>query len=469
MSTRTALWVLTLFSATFPLPAAVSPSVVLTHATVIDGTGREPSTDMTIVIEGTRIVGVGKSGQIKPPEHATVVDASGRFLIPGLWDMHVHLSNWTDLALPLRVTQGIMGVRDMGGDLQQIDGWRQRVALGELVGPAIVRAGPIVDGPKPGAIFRWTVIDASGAREAVLALEQQGVDFIKVHNGVPREAYFAVANETKKQGLRFAGHVPMFVTPTEAAVAGQASIEHSESLFESPAYQLAADRAKRAGTYREDSVEQVFIESQKVLPEVFAEFTDEKAKELFRLWATQGTAYTPILAAYREATIRRSSATPPADVRTKYLAASARRVFDQWFPWRRISPEGLATRDAALKRFVTLAGIAHRQGVLVMAGSDAYPGFTLHDELAFLVEAGFTPMEALQAATRNPAIFLGRIAESGSIESGKRADLVLLEANPLEDIRNTTRIAAVVSSGKLFGRKDLDRILAEIEASAPTR
>lgn len=470
MSRRNIALGLALSTTILALSAARSPSsLVLVHTTVIDATGREPQTDMTVVIEGARITGLGKSGAVKYPKRARVVDASGRFLIPGLWDMHVHLSMWTDLALPLLLAQGVTGVRDMGGDLSQIDGWRQQIARGELLGPTVVRAGPIVDGPKPGAIFRLPVTDAPGARQAVDALKQKGVDFVKIHNGVPREGYFALADEAKKFGLPFAGHIPVFVTPEEAVDAGQASIEHSESIFEPLAYQLAADRAKQAATTGEQSVEQIFAASQKVLPEIFDGFTDDNAVKLFRRFVERGTAYTPILAAYREATIRRSSATPLPDARQKYLAASARRGWDQWFPWRLAAPDRLAARNRAFERFMKLAGIAQRAHVLLMAGSDAFPGFTLHDEVALLVDAGLSPMEALQAATRNPAKFLGRLAESGTIEKGKRADLVLLDANPLDDVRNTTKIAAVISGGKLRDRKELDRILAGIEASAAAR
>lgn len=453
--------------------AATSPTrrhtLAITQVTVIDPASGRASNDMTVLVVADRIARVAPAQSTQLPAGTRVVVGSGKFLIPGLWDSHLHLSMWTELALPLLVANGITAVRDMGGDLEQIDGWRRQVAEGALIGPSIVRPGPLIDGPKPGAIFRLTVRDAADARKAVHTLKADGVDFIKVHNGVPRAAYFALADEAQRADLQFVGHIPVFVTPEEASAAGQATIEHSESLVEAYAFQLALDRLTNSGQGAEASIEEVFKASQKVLGEIFASFSDERANDLFRRFKENRTVYTPILFAYHEATQRRLSDEPVPDTRLRYLAVSAVRNWDQWFPWRRVPPEIPTKRLSAFARFLQLAALAARSGVPILAGSDHFPGSSLHDEIALLVDAGLTPLQALQAATVTPANLFGMKSDGGTIQEGRRADLVLLDANPLDDIRNTKSIHAVVLRGELFSRERLNGILADIQAAAASR
>ncbi|MBA3357712.1 MAG: amidohydrolase family protein [Pyrinomonadaceae bacterium] len=228
--------VLTILLAVLPTPAQtkVTPrmqSLVFTHVTVIDMTGAPAKSDMTVVITGDHISALGKTGSLRLPKRATVVDSTGKFLIPGLWDMHVHLEiSGKEASLPMYIANGVTGVRDMGGDLDLIKQWQQQSTLGDLLSPRIVAAGPILDGKTPGFPLRITVENATEARQTVDSLKNRGVGFIKVHNLLSREAYFAIANEAKKQGLPFAGHVPAAVTATEASNAGQRSIEHLSGL-----------------------------------------------------------------------------------------------------------------------------------------------------------------------------------------------------------------------------------------------
>jgi hypothetical protein len=409
-----------------------------------------------VVVSGERITAVGRAGTVRVPRGALVVEAAGKFLIPGLWDMHVHLSTATELALPALVANGVTGVRDMGGDMDEIDGWRRRIKAGALVGPRVVRVGPVVDGPKPDAPFRLTVTDAAEARRAVAALKRRGADAVKVHNAVPRAAYFALAGEARRLRVTFVGHIPREVTPLEASDAGQRSLEHTESLFENVIH-----GASRRG-----------LSAREGLAQALAAYEDERAAELFRRFRRNGTWYDPVLVTYRSFAFRADFAAAP-DPRNRYAAASTRRGWDKYQPVNRGVPaETVALRKSVFARLLELVGLMRREGVGLLAGTDAggirdvVPGFSLHDELALLVRAGLTPSEALQAATRNPAAFLGVSDSLGTVETGKLADLVLLDASPLEDIENTRKIAAVVVGGRYIPKPELEAMLAEVEAAA---
>lgn len=420
--------------------------LVFTNVTVIDASGAPAKPNMKVIVVGNRIAALGEANKLHTPKGAQVIDGTDKFLIPGLWDMHVHLSITTESSLPLFVANGVTGVRDMGGDLGQIDEWRKNITSGVLVGPRIFRAGPLVDGPKKTAMYRLTVNTPSEARQAVDSLKQQGADFIKVHNRVPRDAYFALAEESRKQGITFVGHIPRGVSAEEASEAGQRSIEHTETLIEAAAFQQG---------------------SQAKSPEqALATYTDERRKALFKLFVKNGTWYDPTLLEYRNFAFE----TDPSvldDPREKYLAPTTKAYIEKFSPLppRNTPVAEYSGRRGIFQKLLGLVGEMQRAGVGILAGTDppargVFPGFSLHDELGLLVQAGLTPMQALQAATRNPAIFLGQLDSFGTIEKGKIADLVLLEANPLDNINNTRSIAAVVLDGELISKPKLDALLS---------
>ncbi len=430
-------------------------TLALVHARVVDMTGRGAVEDGTIVIADGRIGAVGPHASVAVPEGARVVDLAGRTVIPGLWDMHVHLTDATEIVLPALVAHGVTGVRDMGGDLELIDRWREDVRSGETVGPRIVRPGPYVDGNKPDAPFRHEVTDRTGARAVVTELVGRDVDFIKIHNAVPRDAYFALAEAARDRGIQFVGHVPVTVEPIEAVRAGQASLEHAITFFEGTfAAGFSDTGAMFAG---------------------LVEFVDDGGAELIEALVTHRTHVTPTLVV-TERRGRRASLADDPPMCQRYVAASLR---DQW---NRFSPVQEKDRNPAVvearQRFTELmvrfSGRLHEAGVPLLAGSDlaardVCPGTSLHEELEMLVDAGLTPREALSTATTTSARFLGLEDVAGTIEPGKWADLVVLHGDPLSDISNLARVHAVVTRGQLLHRHHLDDLLKDVAKQAPSR
>jgi imidazolonepropionase-like amidohydrolase len=445
---------------------APAKSLAITGVTVIDATGAPARPDMTVVVTGDRITAIGKPGEIGVPEGARVMDGKGKYLIPGLWDMHVHTAS--PFFLPLYLASGITGVRDMHALAPDaIFGLRKQVQEGKQPGPRVVAAGPLVDGPKPFVPGSLVAANAAEGREAVRKLKKMGADFVKVYTKLPREAYLAIADEAKKQGLPFAGHVPESVSAAEASDLGQKSIEHLTGV------ELAC--SDREDELRREAVAALTKSDNQAALELLGRigaraadsFSDKKARALYARFVRNGTWQVPTLTVLRSLV----SLDDPkfiADPRVKYMPPS----FRSYWSLMKLSPETAAGLKRAYKRATGLVRAMHQAGVPFLAGTDTpgvpyvFPGFSLHDELALLVaEGGFTPLEALQAATRDPARFLGREKDLGTVEPGKLADLVLLDADPLADIHNTTKIAAVVANGRLLPRRELDRMLAEVEAA----
>jgi imidazolonepropionase-like amidohydrolase len=450
----------------------LKPSIlVLTHVTVIDTTGGPAKPDVTIVITGDRITGMEKSAKIHAPKDAQIVDATGKFLIPGLWDMHVH---WGDKDyLPLFLANGVTGVRVMFGDPMHYE-WRKEVKQGSLLGPRMLIASAIVDGPKPFWPGSIAVANETEGRQAVTRAKQGGADFVKVYSFLPRDAYFAIADEAKKQGIAFEGHVPISVSVEEASEAGQKSIEHLTGIL--PA---CSSREAELLKSTQDALAAVLTSDQSIRTVAnnqrnrvaMETYSDEKADAVFATLKKNHTWQCPTL------TVERSFLTDDPsfanDSRLKYMPV---QIKSSWDPTKDArpknrSPEEVALRKKIYQKELEIVGAMQRAGVDILAGTDTlnpncFPGFSLHDELGLLVQAGLTPIQALQAATLNPARFMGRENELGTIQPGKLADLVLLNANPLDDIANTRKIDAVVYGGRLFPKASLDEMLAKAQALA---
>ncbi len=459
--------------------SAPGAMVVITDVTVIDATGAPPLPHMTVVIEGERISEIRPTNADRNFDRAHVVDGAGRFLIPGLWDAHVHtfVFPWQpDLYFPLLIANGVTGVRDMGGafPITVIDEFRSAIASGERVGPRIV-AGMMVDGPTPVWPFAVGVGSAEEGRQAVTIITEAGADFIKVYTLLPREAYVALADAAKKQELPFAGHVPVWVTAGEASDAGQRSIEHySDSML--PYCSTAEDEILaelRAAAAGPDPVQTYAATFFATLPRVLETIDAGKIEALAARFATNRTWFTPTLIIGHNAAL----AGDPARIADPRLRHLPPEVVASWNPQGDGRPAERTSADPAIARRslevgATITRTMQLAGAPLMAGTDlglpyVFPGFSLHDELALLVQAGLSPLEALQAATRNTAQGVGLGDELGTVEVGKLADLVLLEADPLADITNTTRIAAVVVNGRLLEQAELYDLVHATEPAVP--
>ncbi len=454
-----------------------SQPLAIKHVTMIDATGRVPQLDTTVITDGDRIIAVGPSRKTHIPAKAVAVDGAGKFLIPGLWDMHVHGASdvrapWSHL---LFLANGVVGVRDMAGP-PDAHAWRAAQASNQDPSPTIYLGSPIVDGPNPVWPDSIVVANEARAREVVEQQKERGADFIKVYSKLSRDAYFAIADEANKCAIPFAGHVPESVTAAEASGAGQKSIEHltrvadgcskdEKSIDSEMQQQEALFRAPGATMAQKIGSGKNIIGLNIRVVETFDAAT---AQSLFALFVKNKTWQCPTL------TLLRAQIDVPLnanDPRLKYLSAEVRARWDAGY-YKNIPPEPRAA-IVKLSRLqfdesLRLVGLMFRAGVPLLAGTDAmnpqcFPGFGLHDELALLVDAGLSPLAALQAATRNAADFMGQSDRRGTIEVGKIADLVLLDKNPLADIHNTRSIQAVVLGGKLFPRSALDAMLVKAQ------
>ncbi len=455
-------------------PHSPAPALAITQVSVIDATGAPAQSDQTVVIKEGRIVALGKSADTPVPAGAKSVDGSGKFLIPGLWDMHAHIAAGIRDYPALYLANGVTGIRDMHAYLPEvIFTLRKDIEDGKRIGPRIVACGAMIDGPNPSAgTSALVAVDAERGRALVRSLKKQGADFIKIHSKLSRDAYFAIADEAKKQGLPFAGHVPESVSAREASDAGQRSIEHLTGLWISCSANETALRKEAVEAFRSGKPDDLVL-LFRVLLKAVDSFREPKAQALYERYAKNHTWQTPTLVMIR-ATCSLDDPRFTADPRVKYMSGFVRGFWDLKGPLIQGLMETMAGRKGFYKRSLEEVGKMHRGGVEILAGVDhpfpfCFPGFSVHDELALLVEAGLTPMEALQTATRNPARYLDRLADLGTVQKGKIADLVLLEANPLDDIKNTQRIAAVVSRGKLFDHATLHKMLAEVEQQASGR
>jgi len=445
-----------------------SNSLYINDVTVIDATGTPPQPHRSVIVRDNRIVEIVPHDELEKNDKLAGhwIDGRGKFLIPGLWDMHVHIvfGDWfprgKEVTLPLFIANGITGVRDMGSELNVLQQWRKEISAGTLIGPRIVMSGPMLDGPKPRFPSSIAIKTPEDGRRAVDDLKRRGADFIKLQSLIPREAVFAIADEAQKQNIPFVGHVPDAVRASEASSAGQKSFEHLIGIFEGSS-----------------PLEDEFIKGPKSEGKFLSTYDPKRAAALFALLAKNQTWQCPTLVWERGGNLI-DQTDFASDLRAKYVPAYWKDV-----TWRRFTEQivhefntdDLATRGRFVGKELEVVNAMHHAGIRFLAGTDTppgvyiFPGFSLHEELQRFVAAGFTPMEALQTATLNPAKFLGMEDKLGAIEKGKLADLVLLDANPLDDIRNTQKIAAVIVNGRYFSRADLDQMLAGVQKAATAK
>lgn len=464
----------------FSCSAPQTPILAITHVTVIDATGAAPQPDMTLLITDQRIATIGLSPSTAIPRGARVVDGSEKFLIPGLVDMHVHLTGAGEPAgsrefiLPLLLVNGITTVRDMGGYLESLIPLRREIAEGKRTAPQIIFAGPYLDGSPPFFQPALIVTNSVEATKDIHQLVQQDVDFIKVQSNLSRNAYFAIAEICRLEHFTYVGHVPDRITAAEASDAGQKSIEHLTGILRACSsdeprlmrQQFSIPSQKQTRTRSRERQ----LEWQR---ELLKTYSDEKAGELIAKFIRNETWQVPTLILLKNDAFPTPGNHLARDPRREY---TPRQFLANWEKGTRDRDKGVTTaefelRKALLEKSIFIAGKMFSAGVRMMAGTDTtapyvFPGSSLHEELTLLVEAGLTPMQALQAATKSPAEFLGKLQTQGTIEPGKFADLVLLDANPLDDIHNTQKIRAIFLRGKYLDRTALDEILLKEEQFA---
>ena len=442
--------------------SAQEPTFFVRHVAVVDVNAGQLLPDMTVEIRGRTIAAMDKDGRVRVARGARVINGRGKYLIPGLWDMHVHLSfpqGAAQIFLPVMVANGVLGARDMHSFLPAIISLKRAVATGAQVGPRLFVAGTAVDGPNSYLPAARIVHTPEEAREAVRDLKAAGVDFIKVYSSLPKDLYLAVAAAARSERIPFVGHVPYPVTAAEASDAGQRSLEHLTEVDVSTSSEEESIKVEER---------EAMNQKHGYIPDpvrLKSTFDSAKAAALFERFRKNNTWQVPTLVVFYQ---ERRLAEPGLVGNDSLLVYIPKLLRNYW----RSLPTDIAVKMVALYAIHSdLVGRLNRAGVPILAGSDSpnpfvYPGFSLHDELGLLVRSGLSPAEALRTATINPATFLGVTDSLGTVARGKVADLVLLDANPLEDIANTRRIRAVIQDGRLLDRRALDAMLADARLRA---
>ena len=469
--------------------AQISPRLAITNVTVIDASGSAPQSAMTVLIENGRITKLVRTNRAKLPANTETIDGRGKFLIPGLWDMHLHLTNQPnqelsrDWSLPLLVAYGVVGVRDMGGDWQRIQQLRNDIASGKTIGPRIIAPGPFIDGP---GFVEKPVNTGDEARRQVRDLKTSGVDFLKVQANLSPESYRAVLAEAKQHGLIVAGHVPEAVSAFEVARAGQRSIEHSSPILpgdggillscSSKEDELRAEllAIKRDSAAPNANRQQLRLRQRTLQTQMLDTYDARKCQGLFALLKQRNVWVVPtqiwakrLLPLNAEDGIDpRAQALLPQQTSTRFAQRRSEGI-------KITAPESFALRTRIAEKTRELISAMYRAGVPLLAGTDALdgdviPGLSLHQELELMVQAGLTPLEALQTATRNAAQYFGTANSRGTIAAGKLADLVLLDADPLANISNTQKIHAVIWQGRLLSAQQRQRLLEQIKRYTDT-
>lgn len=451
-----------------PLAARETGDVILRHANVVDVAGERVVADQAVVTRSDRIVAVGPDAEIARDWSAReTVEARGRYLIPGLWDMHVHFGGGPELIaenqalMPLYVAHGITTIRDASGDLpEQVLQWRQQIADGQLFGPRLLTSGPKIEGLNP--VWRGTLETGSEADvdAAVTRLRTLNVDFVKITDSTLKPELFLYAlHQARAAGLRTSGHIPMALTLRQAVDAGLSSVEHADYAYHAG----VPDEAAIAADFAAGRIDRAAANAR-----FDTGFDRATALASYRYLAQRGVFVTPTLNGSRILAYldRDNHANDP------YLAYIGPRL-RATYQWRidraaGATPEQVEQRHARFERAASILPLLQEAGVTIIAGTDAgflnsfnYPGIGLHDEMSLFVARGLTPAQALSAATRAGPAWFGLLDNYGAVERGKMADLVLLDRNPLEDIAATRSIGTVVMRGRVYNRAALDRMLAD--------
>jgi imidazolonepropionase-like amidohydrolase len=445
--------------------AAASPcaDLVIQNVTVIDVTTGAELPKRSVLIRNKQIAAVGI--QVPVTAATRIVNGTGKFLIPGLWDMHVHLWH-RENQFPLYLANGVTGVRDMGSDLNWVNQWRDQMKAGKLLGPHIETCGPAVDGfaSQDDKLPVFVVRGPNDARATFDRLDELQVDFIKVLSGTPRDAYFALIERARKYYVPVAGHVPTGVTLEEAIDARQKSMEHMTGILLACSSNEAKLRKRQIAALEKKDWDAY----RGVRAEILETFDPKKADSLFRKMANYDVREVPTFTMLRRAMFA-DAAQLAVSPDLAYVSAKIRKDWvDPREEKKKQDESTLELAGVEYDKLLQLIPMMKRAGVPIMAGTDtgdpySFPGFDLHRELELLVSAGLSPLDALRSATLEPSKYFDALDNLGAIEVGKDADLVLLDADPLADIKNTRKIAAVFVAGRYLPKAELNAMLASMK------
>jgi imidazolonepropionase-like amidohydrolase len=410
-------------------------TLTLVGATLVDGTGNPAIPDAVVVIEKGRIVAAGPREKTKIPNRSTVVDVHGKTILPGLWDMHAHFEQveWG----PIYLAAGVTTVRDCGNEFEFITAVRDAIAAGRGLGPRLLLAG-VVDGTGPLAIGVQRVDTPEQARMWTHRYHDAGFQQMKIYSSVKLEEVKIIAEEAHRLGMTVTGHVPQGLTAFQVVEAGQDQISHIDYVAQIMHAPLPPDADRKP---RIQAVLDIDLNS-------------DAAQKALSFLKAHGTVIDPTIALMEFFTA--TTAKPPVSFEPG-IADVAPELVEQ------LSDVGPPTDrsemvEKAFEKDLQIVGALHRTGVPIVAGTDqTVPGHSLHREIELYVQAGFTPMEAIQAATIVPAHVMGVDKETGTVEAGKRADLIVIDGDPLADIRNTRNVELVVTGGKMYNSADLWR------------
>lgn len=452
------------------------PDLAILNVNVVDVENGSVTIGMDVLIKGDRIDQVRPSGE-ETVEAAFKVDGSGKYLIPGLWDMHAHPDDpemWRmrpsegsrDLLMPLFVLYGVTGIRDMAGSLKVVNGWREKMANGSLLGPTIFAAGPLIDGPNPMWDGSIGIPSTQDVKSKVDSLKDAGVDFLKIYSLLPDSIYFELSEYAQSIDFPFSGHVPQTVTNLEASKSGISSLEH---LLDIPLECASEEANIRSGSIDygglQDRLARYVFRNKLIIDS----YDPKKATKLFEAFVENETWHTPTISMwYKNAWFEEEEKNDQPYF--QYLPTYMRKY---WTPQvndhlKFRQKEFIQIKQLQVDHYMRIIGDMHKAGVKLLAGTDTganplcWPGLGVHLEIEMFEKAGLSPAEALKTATINPVRFLGIQENYGTISTGKFADMILLTDNPLESVSNTQKIAGVVKGGSFYSKRRINEYLEEI-------
>jgi imidazolonepropionase-like amidohydrolase len=426
-------------------PASRSSEMVVVGGTLIDGAGGPPLKDSVILIENNRISRVGTRGQVKYSNSATVIDASGKFIIPGLIDIHAHYNDWMG---EMFLAGGVTTIKDVGNDVDWIAAVSAQVEQGKIRGPRIFYVGNGLDTPPPTRDHFVGLTSPGMAASAVDILHGRGAVAIKVREHITAELLKAITAEAHKYGMPVTGHVRR-ISAYEAALAGIDGLEHASGIVQAtmdPSIKLSLDNLEQYEKY---------VAERKA----YSLIDPHKAAELVDLLVSRKVALIPTMSGWwRMATIRRDDFALEDAVYARnpllaYVPEDVRKIWSTSALYKLDKQDDLAQVRSGYKHVQDILRRQYAKGGAVLAGSDTFvsiPGLSLQRELVFLVDSGFTPMQAITIATRDNARFLGKSTDLGIVTEGKLADLVVIKGDPLADIKNTQQVLVVIKNGQVM-------------------